>query len=183
MGKQYPGSPGAGILDILSIVQFAVVIFLLAFSLIISRQLAYVNSKDLGYQTGNIYVIRIPANQPGGNILRDEIKKRTGIISACTVHHHPADVFQQMEFEANGKRFPFVFRMVDTGVFKTLDIDILRTFGHQTNRIVNGWVINETFYRHLLSEFSEEDIAASNFNVGNEDPGPVRFCSCFSWNS
>lgn len=42
---------------------------------------------------------------------------------------------------------------------------------------MNGWVINETFYKHLLQDYSEEDIAGSNFSLPDEghDDSKRRF--------
>ncbi len=60
--------------------------------------------------------------------------------------------------------------MVDRDVFKTLDIDLIRKFSPEDAEL-EGWVINETFYRSLLQDFSEEDIAASKFNYVEDNEG------------
>ena len=35
---------------------------------------------------------------------------------------------------------------------------------------LTGWIINETFYKHLLQDFSAEEIATGNFTGEETDP-------------
>lgn len=159
-----------GILGILTVIQFGIVVFLIGFSLMIGKQLRFLDNKDLGYTSKNIYISRIPQQQPGGNILLEEIRKQSCVISASTVHHHPGDIFQHLDFTVGQLQYPFEFRMVDRDVFKTLDIELIRKFSPEETEM-EGWVINETFYKSLLQDFSEEDIAASNFNYMEDNEG------------
>ncbi len=158
---------------LLTIVQFSIIIFLLSFSIIIGRQMKYFDSMDLGYEEEHIYVVRIPTQQSRGSLLVEEMERQSGVISAYTAHHHPGDVFQQMEFSAGDKKYQFGFRMVDPGIFETLDISIIEDYT-PPGKEMEGWVINETFYQQLLKDFTTEDIAASNFHVENTDPGDAR---------
>lgn len=171
MYKSGSGNPlGKGsfkVFSLLTIVQFAIVIILLGFSVFINRQINYMDDKDLGYTDENIFVIRIPSQQPRGSILVEEIRKKSGVISASTAHHHPGDIFQSMEFSAGDKGYPFGFRMADSGIFETLDIRLLHRFVAPGGGM-DGWVINETFYNNLLKDFASEDIAVSNFSVDND---------------
>ncbi len=58
--------------------------------------------------------------------------------------------------------------MVDAGTVETLEIDLLEKFGSPEGPL-EDWIINETFYRQLLQDFSPEEIATSNFGSGEED--------------
>ncbi|MFC2098747.1 ABC transporter permease [Bacteroidota bacterium] len=169
-GEMTSGKNLFRILGTLIVVQFGIVVFLIGFSLMIDKQLKYLNNKDLGYNSKNVLVARIPGQQPRGSLLLEEIRKQSSVISASTVHHHPGDVFQHMGFAAGQKEFPFEFRMVDRDAINTLDIKLLKRFGPE-NGEMEGWLINETFYNHLLQDFSEEDISGSNFNLPEEETG------------
>lgn len=155
------------VFGLMTIVQFAIVIVLMGFSVFIKRQIAFMENKDLGYNDENTFVVRIPSENPRGNLLVEEIRKESGVISASTAHHHPGDIFQSMEFSAGDKSYPFGFRMADSGIFETLDIRLINKFVAPGGRM-EGWVINETFYKHLQQDFSQEDIALSNFSVDND---------------
>jgi len=161
------------VFGLLTIVQFSIVIVLMGFSVFIKRQIVYMDNKDLGYTDENVFIARIPSAQPRGSILVEEIRKHPGVISASTAHHHPGDIFQSMEFSAGDKKYPFGFRMADSGIFETLDIKLLHRFG-APGQGMEGWVINETFYNSLLQDFSREDICASNFDVDTEVSDPSR---------
>jgi putative ABC transport system permease protein len=176
-GKLPAGGKLSGIFGALTVIQFVIVVFLIGFSMMIGRQLRFLDHKDLGYTAENVYIARIPSSEPKGSFLLEEIKRNASVVSASTVHHHPADVFQHMNFAAGQSQYPFEFRMVDQDIFKTLDIELIRNFspGQQN---MDGWVINETFYRILVQDFSEEIVAGSNFNVEEGDAaedGRTRF--------
>ncbi len=174
-GEMPSGKKLFGIFGILTLIQFGIVLFLIGFSLMIGKQLRFLDDKDLGYTTKNIYIIRIPSSQPRGSLLLEEIKKQASVISASTVHHHPGDVFQHMDFAVGQEQYPFEFRMVDQEVFRTLDIEFVRKYGPEGNGMNGSWVINESFYNQLLQDFSEEDIAGSKFDIGDGDNGKTRF--------
>jgi len=167
--KAETGRRTFGVFGMLTIVQFAIVIVLLGFSIFTKRQITYMNNKNLGYMDKNIFVVRIPSSQPRGSLLVEDIKNQPGVVSASTAHHHPGDIFQSMDFSAGDKKYQFGFRMVDPGFFETFDIRLVNKYGSPERRM-EGWVINETFYNNLLKDFSVEDIAASNFRVDNDDP-------------
>ena len=131
------------------------------------------NKKDLGYSEKNVAVIRIPSQNPRGGLLVEEFENQSGVISATTAHHHPGDLFQSMDFSTGDKTYQFGFRMADPGIFEALEINLIRRYGAQDGSM-EGWVINESFFNNLLQDFSEEDIAAGNFRIDNEDPGDSR---------
>jgi putative ABC transport system permease protein len=168
-----PGRKSFNSFGLLTVVQFAIVIILVAFSMMINRQIRFLDHKDLGYSEENILVNRIPAANPRGSLLVEEIQKQAGVISATTAQYHPGDVFQSMDFSAGGQTYQFGFRMVDDGFFETLDINLVERFGSPFGEL-KGWVINESFYNELLLDFSPEDVAASNFSLANENQDDSR---------
>ncbi len=176
-GKLPSGKKMFNIIGTLLLVQFGIVVFLSGFSLMIERQLKYVDNKDLGYNPENTLIVRIPGRQPGGSFLLEELRKHSSIISVSTVHHHPGDIYQHMDFKAGETQYPFEFRMVDQSIFNTLGIKLLKTFIPPDSEL-KGWVINETFYNRLHQDFSEEDISTGNFgleDVSQGDTSKTRF--------
>ena len=169
LGMHLPLKQHSSVFGVLTIIQFAIVVFLLGFSMTIERQLSYLDHKDLGFSARDIYVVRIPGMNPRGNLLVEEIEQQAGVISASTMHHHPGDIFQSMEFTAGGNRFPFGFRMADSESLETLQIGLIERFCSPDGPLT-GWIINETFYKHLLQDFSIEDVASSNFTEEDSDP-------------
>jgi len=168
-----PGKGSFKLFGWLTVVQFAIVIILVGFSMMIERQIRFLDRKDLGYTDENILITRIPGRNPRGSLLVEEIEKQAGVISASTAQYHPGDIFQSMEFTAGGQTYPFGFRIVDAGVLETLEIDLVHRFGSQTGKL-RGWVINESFYKELLLNFSPEMVATSDFSLGSEEQEDAR---------
>jgi len=153
---------------VLTVFQFAIVIILVGFSMMINRQIRFLDHKDLGYTEENVLITRIPSVKPRGSLIVEEIEKQAGVISAYTAQYHPGDIYQSMDFSAGEQKYSFGLRMVDEGIFETLEIDLVQRFGPPTGKM-EGWVINESFYKELLLNFSPEVIAAGNFNSGEDD--------------
>ncbi len=154
--------------SILVVAQLAVVIVLLVAMIVINKQNRYVTNKDLGYNPDNILVTSFPSHSIEASVVCDELMKIPGVVSASAVRHHPTFPFQNYSFTSvNNTEFSFNARWVDKAALETLGIRVLQTF---TN-IEEGWVINNTFYNKLLSEFSPEDIGSSNFlqNTSGDD--------------
>lgn len=169
LGMQLPARRSLHLFAWLTIIQFSIVVILLGFSMMIERQLSYLDHKDLGYSQENIFVVRIPGPNPRGTLLVEQIEQQAAVISASTMQYHPGDIFQSMEFSVGEKRFPFGFRMIDSRSLKTLQIDLVERFGRPAGPL-EGWIINRTFYNHLLQDFSPEDVATSNFTEEDGDP-------------
>jgi putative ABC transport system permease protein len=169
LGMHLPLKKSSSVFGVLTIIQFTIVVFLLGFSMMINRQLSYLDHKDLGYATKNVFVAGIPGMNPRGSLLLEEIEQQAGVLSASTMQYHPGDIYQSMEFSAGENRFPFGFRMVDSKSFETLQIGLIERFCSPDGPLT-GWIINETFYKHLLQDFSVEDVATSNFSEEDSDP-------------
>ena len=173
LGMRLPLRRNFSIFGILTVIQFAIVIILLGFSLVIERQISYLDRKDLGFTGENVIVVRIPAESPRGSFLVEEMEKQAGVLSASTAHMHPADISQSMEFSQAGKNYPFSFRVVAPESLETLEIELLEKFGAPEGPL-RDWIINETFYKQLLQDFSAGDIASGEFSARDLDPDDAR---------
>jgi putative ABC transport system permease protein len=142
--------------------QFVVVIILIGATILINKQLKFMNSRNLGYRIENVIVASFPSHRMDVNVICNELQRIPGVISASTALHHPTHPFQSYNFlSANSIDIPFSSRWIDKETLETLDINII----HRFTNIENGWVINKTFYNNLLLHFSEDDIASSNFST------------------
>ena len=173
LGMRLPLRRNFSVFGILTVIQIAIVIILLGFSLVIERQISYLDRKDLGFTGENVIVVRIPAESPRGSFLVEEMEKQAGVLSASTAHMHPADISQSMEFSQAGKNYPFSFRVVAPESLETLEIELLEKFGAPEGPL-RDWIINETFYKQLLQDFSAGDIASGEFSARDLDPDDAR---------
>lgn len=151
----------------LVVFQFVLVIALIGFTILINKQMHFVNQKELGYSSENVVIIEIHQRNSKVNTFRDELLKLPGIISASTVQQYPGYRLQDMNFSDNENSFPFKFGFIDQYAIKTLDINVLQYFKAAKEAATNGWYINQIFYNKLKKYYSEEQIAAGDFS-GNE---------------
>ena len=128
LGMQLPFKKNFTVFGVLTVIQFAVVIILMGFSLVVQRQISYLDQTDLGFTEKNVFVVRIPAENPRGSFLVEEMEKQAGIISASTAHFHPGDITMSMDFAMGGNNYPYSFRIVGPRALETLEINLLERF-------------------------------------------------------
>jgi len=157
----------------LVIFQFVMVIALIGFALLLNKQMNFIEKKDLGYASQNVIVIKIPQQNAKVDLFRNELLKIPGVINAGTARHYPGYRFQDMNFSSGDHAFPFKFGHIDQNAIQTLGIKTLQYFTEAGNEATDGWMINETFYEHLRSIYTDEQIATGNFpsdeNTETED--------------
>jgi|GEM_PF-1275830 len=147
----------------LVIFQFSLVIALIGFTLLINKQMNFIDQKELGYTSENVLVIRVPQSNEKVYVLKDELAKLKGISSTGTAQHYPGYHFQDMNLTIEGNTLPFKFGFIDQQAIQTLGIKPIKYYTDAKEKATEGWMINETFYKNLRSIYSEEQIATSNF--------------------
>ncbi len=162
----------------LVIFQFVMVIALIAFALLLNKQMNFIEKKDLGYDSENVVVIKIPQQNAKVDIFRNELLKIPGILNAGTARHYPGYSFQDMNLSTQDNAFPFKFGHIDQDAIETLNIKVLRYFTEAEKEATEGWLINETFYERLKNTYSEEQIASGNIPADERaetDNGMIDF--------
>ena len=151
--------------------QFSIVAGLIAFGLLLNKQLNFIREKDLGFNPENIAVVRVsgPRNEKI-NVLKEEVLKLPGVKSAATAQHYPGFRLQDLNLELGNQNYPFKFAMVDPDAINTLDIEVEEVFSENQEFSI---FINESFYNALLKSFSQEDIVAGKF-PGSEGDSPEK---------
>jgi putative ABC transport system permease protein len=152
----------------LIVFQFVLVIAMLDFTILINKQMDFINTKELGYSSENVIAIEIQQRNSKVNTFRDELKVIPGVISAATAQHYPGFRFQDMMFPNGDNSFPFIFGFIDEYAVNTLNINVLRYFKDTKEKSTDGWYINEHFYNKLRETYSDSDIATSNFSGSSE---------------
>ena len=145
---------GIGLRNILVIVQFAASIFLIIGTLVISRQLNFIQNKDIGFVKENILIIRTPSAYTGVNrVFENEIKQHAGVIGVSASGSLPGFSFTNWGFGAEGVDKPFTLNIIpfDAGFEKTLGFRMVqgRFFSPDFPTDSSGIILNETAVRVL----------------------------------
>ena len=148
----------------LVIFQFVMVIALTSFSILINKQMNFIENKELGYSSENVAVIKIPQLNEKIRIFREELLNEPCIISTATANHYPGSKFQDMTFTVDENSFPFKFGFIDKYLINALNIEPLIYMTDLKEDATDGWIINRTFYNKLKTIYSDEQIATGNFS-------------------
>ncbi|MDA3944731.1 MAG: ABC transporter permease [Bacteroidetes bacterium] len=155
----------------LLVFQFTIVAGLIAFGLLLNKQIDFIRDKDLGFNPENIAIVRVSGPRDEKiNVLKEEILKLSGVENAATAQHYPGFRLQDLNLELGNQNYPFKFAMVDPDAIETLDIEVNEVFKANEDFSI---FINESFYTALLKSYSHEDIVAGNF-PGAESDSPEK---------
>jgi putative ABC transport system permease protein len=142
---------------VLIIFQFTVSIGLILCTLLVSKQLRYVQNKDLGLNRE--YVVTLNNNPDLGkrfDVFKQELKNKPGILNVTSAAQRPMQVGQgiPVNWEGNPNEVPalWAYTMADYDFFETFDMEILlgRSFSKEfPTDEKGGCIINETAAKML----------------------------------
>jgi len=160
---------------VLMMSQFSIVIVLIGFTILINKQMSFVENKDLGYNPDQVMIIKVPLRNNQVHVLRNELHVLSFVSSVSNVQHYPGYRLQDMNFNNSGSDFPFKFGFIDKYGLETLNIEVIEYFDVKESNATGGWYINERFYHQLLLTYSHEQIANSEFPSDSEGENEDEF--------
>jgi len=145
---------GIGLRNILVIIQFSASIFLIIGTLVISRQLNFIQNKDVGFLKDNLIILRTPASFDRiKTAFVNEIKQQAGVVAMTASNSLPGFSFQNWGFGAEGIDRGFTLNLIscDTGFEKTLGLHMAkgRFFSHDFLTDSSSIILNETAVKVL----------------------------------
>jgi len=150
-------SGGSAFRRVLIVFQFTLSAGLIMCTLIVSKQLRYVQNKDLGLNRE--HVVTLNNNPDLGrqfDSFREELKSKSGVLNVTSAAQMPMQVGQSvpMNWEGNPNKEPILwaYTMADYDFFETFDMEILqgRSFSKEFPTDEKGaCIINETAAKML----------------------------------
>ena len=172
-GKLSAGFKGGGLRSFLVVFQFSISIFLIIGTLVIYRQLNYIQTKDLGYNRNQVLIVQntFELNNNQAGVLREQVKQIPGVINATLTGYLPTGslkqtsiFFKDATFDQKKALFPQTWE-VDEDYIKTLDMKMAlgRSFSSQMLTDSSGIIINEAAAKFLgLSDPINKPLYRSN---------------------
>jgi putative ABC transport system permease protein len=157
-GKLAGGFKGSGLRSILVVIQFAISIFLIVGTLVISNQLHFIQNKDLGYKRDHVLVIQNTwALGNAAKTFKQEVKQIAGVQQASLSNALPTDLNTNSssffrEPVADQKHAVLTYNWsVDEDFIPTLGIKMAagRNFSRAMATDTAAVVINEAFAKLL----------------------------------
>ncbi len=157
-GKLSAGFKGGGLRSVLVVFQFAISIFLIIGTLVIYKQLNYIQTKDLGYNRNQVLIVQntFELNNQA-KTFKQEIKQLPGVENATLTGFLPTSgvkstsiFFKDGAFDQKKALFPQTWE-VDEDYINTLDMKMAvgRSFSSQMATDSSGIIINEAAAKFL----------------------------------
>jgi putative ABC transport system permease protein len=140
--------------SLLVTVQFAISAAFIASSLIVARQLNFVQSKDLGFDKENVVIISLRDSPALKNIsvLKTAVLRSPNVVSASATYHTPARGLAEYEAVIEGQLQPQVVTtyIVDEDFVQTYEIALVKGRGFSRDfpsDISSAFLVNESAVR------------------------------------
>lgn len=150
-GSTHAGRRRTVLRKLLVIIQFSLSVFLIIGALVVSRQIRYMKSTDVGYDTENVMSIRMSGNAPlNYPRLRNELIRHPGVLDVTACGRRPtfnADRGDRIDWDGKdpNENVNVVFHTVDFGYGEMMGMEL-----------VEG--------RHYSSDFSTDSTSAFMIN-------------------
>lgn len=164
-------SGGSVFRKVLIIFQFTISIGLIVCTLIVSKQLRYVQNRDLGLNREHVVTLNNnPDLEKRFDVFKQELKSKSGILNVTSAAQMPMQVGQSvpMNWEGNPNVDPelWAYTMADYDFFETFDMKIVQGRSFSKNYPTDeksACIINETASRRL----GLENPIGTNINFGH----------------
>ena len=153
-GKLSGGFKGGGLRNFLVVFQFSISIFLIIGTLVIYKQLNYIQTKDLGYNRNQVLIVKNTFEMTGSNtakVFKQEVKQLPGVANATLTGFLPTAnarstsiFFKDASFDQKKALFPQTWS-IDEDYINTLGMkmDIGRSFSSQVLADSSAIIINQ----------------------------------------
>jgi putative ABC transport system permease protein len=157
-GKLAGGFKGSALRNVLVVFQFAISIFLIVGTLVISSQLKYIQNKDLGYDRDHVMVVKnVWTLGSAVKTFKDEVKRIAGVQAVTLSDALPTDENSNSttyfkDPVVDQKRSVLTFNWnVDEDFIPTMGIKMVagRNFSRDMATDSTAVVVNEAFARQL----------------------------------
>ena len=150
-GKLKLGKGGVAFRHVLVMIQFSISVFLITGTLIITRQMSYVKSKQLGYNKDQTLIIPIDNGDIYNNVnaFKSDLQNNSGVHSVSAMSGEPGGFFdgQMFDVEGHSEKWNARTEFADFEFVKTLGLKIIagRDFSPQiTTDTTDAVLINQT---------------------------------------
>ena len=170
----------------LVIFQFSVSIILIICSLIIFKQMQYIQNKKLGYNKDQVLVLNMGHYHIVNKIdvLKKSIAFNSNIVNITASSQLPTNIMTMEGINTqDGKRYESYYIAVDKNFFKTLGIKIKKgtkqieelnpSKNPDLKTFENKFVVNQTLLNNIGVRIENTDNKTLIIRHGNMEPGPI----------
>lgn len=154
----------------LIVLQFAIVLFMISCTLIISKQLRASMDTDIGSRKSGIVMVNIPVEDKSAvELLRNEYTAQAGVTNVSFCYSSPmTNMYNTNNFRFDNRpeieSFQVNVKNTDTSYLSTFGLQLIAGRNLYGGDTLNGCLVNETFVKKVKGG-SPEDIVGKMINV------------------
>lgn len=152
-GKTVKGTKGAAYRKVLTVFQFTMSLVLIIGATTISRQLSFINSRDLGFDKEHLLWFDMSNSiRSKIDVFRDRLLAYPGIEKFATSSFTKPGIISQWDIEKEGREIRCNVFMVDADYIETMGLNIVegRSFSQEiSSDIGRAFILNETAVKEL----------------------------------
>jgi len=141
--------------DFLVVFQFASAIALIASTLMINKQVKYLQDYDVGFNKENILVLPMRNSIDKREVIKSRILELKDVVKAAYSFHHFARELQPNAFSFKGKDISINSAFAEYDYIDLLGLEFVHKSFEDTSELVDKIIINESLFNEIQSEFPE----------------------------
>jgi len=179
---------GNRVLQTLLVMQLAIIIILIASSLLVNKQIRFISHKSLGFQKENMVVLHLKDYSKDASIFANELQKQRCIKSVGFASQHLGYPTQNIPLEGLGIEGTAEMVFANYDYLKTMQINMLIDRIKPTADTVRGLVINRHLYNRLMDrhgslEALDQYMASGEVEENRTRTDIIGVCDDFNYNS
>lgn len=151
-GTLKTGAKNSSFRKILVSIQFILTIFLIIGTLVVNRQLNFIQNEKLGFEAEHVCSINLPGNlREKTDLLKTELLKNTNVTHISAVSHVPTEIkwstiLEEWEGRNPNDNFLIYLLSADYDLTNTLDVEMKqgRYFSREFISDTSNYIVNET---------------------------------------
>jgi putative ABC transport system permease protein len=143
--------------DILVVFQFASAIALIASTLMINKQINFLQNHDIGFEKENILVLPMRNSIDKREVIKSQILELKDVVKAGYSNHHFARALQPNAFGFKDKSFSITSTFAEYDYIDLLGLEFVHKSFEDESELYRKIIINESLLNEIQTEFPDCD--------------------------
>lgn len=141
--------------NILVVFQFVSAISLIASTLMINKQVRFLQNHDIGFEKENILILQMRNSIDKRDVVKSRILELKDVVKAGYSHHHFARALQPNAFSFNGKDISITSTFAEYDYIDLLGLEFVHKSFEDESELKGKIIINESLLNEIKTEFPD----------------------------
>jgi putative ABC transport system permease protein len=143
--------------DILVVFQFVSAIALIASTLMINKQVRFLQNHDVGFEKENILILQMRNSIDKRDVVKSRVLELKDVVKAGYSHHHFARALQPNAFSFKGMDISIISTFAEYDYIETLGLEFIHKSFEDESELKGKIIINESLLKEIQTEFPDCD--------------------------